>query len=229
MNLRSAVTKINKRNMLLVFPVNNRKDIASLWNEFFPRKKMRWEWDESGDNSVAELWHLRERLSTSNQVVYSKWFRNRATLISQSTFTALLKALNPQLPHVSGLSFEAREVLDFLEEDSPLSTKQLKKIADLTGRENEARYQRALKELWARGLIVAYGEVDEGAFPSLAIGATQLIFEDLWNDAVKLSHDRAQTQIQSDLAEHESFLKYFNQLVKQAALAANVEDASDSE
>ena len=60
---------------MLVFPVNNRKDIASLWNEFFPRKKMRWEWDETGDNNVAELWQLRERLSISNQVVYSKWFR----------------------------------------------------------------------------------------------------------------------------------------------------------
>lgn len=59
---------------------------------------MRWEWDESGSQAVSDLWHLREKLSTSGQVVYSKWFRGRATLISRSLFPALLRSLNPELP-----------------------------------------------------------------------------------------------------------------------------------
>ncbi|MBS2027495.1 MAG: hypothetical protein JST54_06265 [Deltaproteobacteria bacterium] len=37
-----------------------------------------------------------------------------------------------------------------------------------------------MKALWTRLLIVGAGEVDDGAFPSLAIGSTALLFEDLW-------------------------------------------------
>jgi hypothetical protein len=37
-----------------------------------------------------------------------------------------------------------------------------------------------MKFLWTRLLIVGVGEVDDGAFPSLAVGATELVFEDLW-------------------------------------------------
>ena len=77
--------------------------------------------------------------------------------------------------------------------------------ATCPGRDNESRYNRSLKELWSRGLIVAYGEVDEGAFPSLAIGATRVIFEELWDDAAKLSSEHAQSRMRSALAEHEPF------------------------
>ena len=41
--------------------------------------------------------------------------------------------------------------------------------------------------LWSRLLIV--GEVDDGAFPSLAVGATELVFEDLWLSRAKVSAD----------------------------------------
>lgn len=38
-------------------------------------------------------------------------------------------------------------------------------------------------------MIVGFGEVDEGAFPSLAIGATKLLFEDLYEEAkIQPSH-----------------------------------------
>ena len=192
MSVAKAVQFIKKRGLLLVFPQENRKEPASLWSEFFPRTKMRWEWDEAGDNRVGELWLLRERLSLSRKVVYSKWYKQRATLIAVDLFPALLKLANPEFPGVSGLSYQARDILDVLDEDSPLSTKQLKKITGLQGRASELTYQRALKELWDRLLIVAYGEVDEGAFPSLAVGSTRVIFENLWTDAVNLSPDEAE-------------------------------------
>ncbi len=195
--------------MLLVFPANNSKEIPSLWSEFYPKSKMVWEWDENGDSRVSDLWHLREKLSKSGQLVYGKWFRGRATLMSRELFPALLRSLNPDLPNVSGLSFIAREILDLLEEDSPLSTKQLRRATDLQGKENEAQYSRALKELWNRNLIVGFGEIDEGAFPSLAMGATKLLFEDLWVEALDLSAKEAHATVERLLGEQSPFTKFF--------------------
>lgn len=195
--------------MLLVFPANNSKDIPSLWSEFYPKSKMVWEWDENGDSRVSDLWHLREKLSKSGQLVYGKWFRGRATLISRELFPALLRGLNPELSTITGLSFNAREILDLLEEDSPLSTKKLRKLTDLQGKENEPRYARALKELWNRNLIVGFGEIDEGAFPSLAMGATKLLFEDLWAEALDLSAEDAHATVVRLLGEQSPFLKFY--------------------
>ena len=47
----------------------------------------------------------------------------------------------------------------------------------------ESTYSKATQELWRRLLIVGHGEIDDGAFPSLAMGSTQLMFEDLWQAA----------------------------------------------
>ncbi|HEX4924838.1 MAG TPA: hypothetical protein VFV50_12165 [Bdellovibrionales bacterium] len=211
MNLRSAVAKTNKRGMLLVFPINNKKEPPSLWYEFFPRTKMRWEWDDEGDSRVADLWHLRERLSCSRQVVYSKWFRGRATLISFELFTAMLALYRSR----SGrLGPYAQEILDLLMEDSPLSTKQLKKLSGLQGRSLEGLYTRSLKELWTRGLIVGFGEVDEGAFPSLAVGATQRIFEEHWDRSARLDQLEAAQIVSGYLPKGSAFRKYFDQTLE---------------
>ena len=216
MDLRSAVTKVNKRGMLLVFPINNKKEPPSLWNEFYPRSEMRWEWDDGGDNRVGQLWHLREQLSTSGKVVYTKWFRGRATLISFELFSAMVRIL----AHIDErMSFQAREQLDLLLEDSPLSTKTIKKLSGLQGRELEKVYVASQKELWSKLLIVAFGEVDEGSFPSIAIGATQVLFEDLWSTGHAMSEADARATIDKYMPLGTAFRKYFDQ-VEKAALSA---------
>jgi len=212
MSLKKAIQAIEKNHVLLVFPILNRKQPHSLWSCLHPRTEMRWEWDEHGSEKVFRLWHLREELSRSGKVVYSKWYRDRATLFSLEIFPAMLRSLNGDLTKKPQLSLSAQEILEVLEDDSPRSTKQIKKICDLQGRGNESRFHRALKELWKRNLIVAFGEVDEGAFPSLAIGATRLIFEDLWTKALDLSLAEAQDRVQSQLSESSLFLKYWRQL-----------------
>ncbi|MEQ1876550.1 MAG: hypothetical protein ABL958_07885 [Bdellovibrionia bacterium] len=195
MNQRSAIAKINKRGMLLVFPINNKKEPASLWSEFYPKAKMRWEWDSDGDNRVASLWHLMKRLSGMKDVVYSKWFQGRATFFSRELFLALLAdRIRVEDPRAK-LSRNAREILETLENDSPLSTKQLKKMTELQGRDNEPAYNRAMKELFSTFLIVGFGEVEDGAFPSLAVGATKLIYEDLWVESRSLDKGAAQETI----------------------------------
>jgi hypothetical protein len=210
----SAVKAIERAGLLLVFPIANSPQFPSLWSHFFPRSKMRWEWDDAGDHRVADLWHLREELSRSGQVVYTKWFRGRATFFSRSLFPALIRSLHGDPPFAFGLKSEAETLLRLLEENSPLSTKQLKRASEMEGRFFESAFQRALKELWAHLLIVGYGEVDDGAFPSLAMGATSLLFEDLWREASVAPRAKLSARIDDKLSESSPFFGGYRALLK---------------
>jgi hypothetical protein len=209
-----AIRHINREGMLLVFPIDNQKQPLSLWFCLHPRSPMRWEWDADGDDRVAKLWHLREELSRSRRVVYSKWYKGRATLIAQELFAAIVCVTRIDRDARFGLSAIACQILDALEAESPLSTKQLKKHCALKGRQNETVYQRALKELWSRGLIVTFGEFDDGAFPSLGIGATSVLFEDLWQNAARLSEEQAWKLLRERLKLDSPFLKELERQVK---------------
>jgi hypothetical protein len=223
LSLATAIKHVNKQGMLLVFPQANSREPASLWYQFFPRTAMRWEWDSGGDSRVSDLWFLREKLSTSRKVIYSKWFRGRATLTSLDLTGALIRLLNPTFPRIQGLSFTAQEILDVLNEDSPVSTKQLKKLTDLQGKDSESKYQRALKELWSRLLVVVYGEVDEGAFPSIAVGSTQVLFEDVWRQASELNYQDALSTAERLLPSDSPFDKFLKRQLKQNAAKIQTE------
>jgi hypothetical protein len=175
-----ALVAIERRGILLVYPLANRGEPRSLWSELHPRSEMRWSWDAGADARVARLWHLREDLARSEEVVYAKWFRGRATFFSRSVFRGMLASLAREGDLRAGLTRPAATLLELLEDNSPQSTKQLRANADLQGRANEAVYARGLKELWSRLLIVGVGEVDDGAFPSLNMSATRLRFESAW-------------------------------------------------
>ena len=204
----NAVKAVNQTGMILVFPLADKKDPPSLWSHFFPRTKMRWEWDESGDNRVGELWHLRTELSSSGKVVYTKWFQGRATLFSKSFFTAMMQRLQTTKGTIKPLSREATAILELLSEDSPQSPRVVRESVHLQGRFNEATFNRALRELWTRLLIVGYGEIDDGAFPSLAIGSTKLLFEDEWLDTEDMTLEESQKIITKYSAADSATLKY---------------------
>lgn len=151
---------------------------------------MKWEWTDDADNRVAELWHLRRELAESKQVIYSKWYRGRATLFSHKFFQHMWIALEEKRRRLLGDSrlasySSASEILELLEMESPLSTKEIRRATDLQGKENEKRYTSAMKELWSTLAIVGVGEVEDGAFPSLAHAATDVVFEDLCREAEK--------------------------------------------
>jgi hypothetical protein len=211
MSPKTAIAAIQQAGALLVFPLDNQKEPASIWSHFFPRTAMKWEWDDDSDNRVVKLWHLKTELATTRKVIYTKWFRGRATYFSRELFTLLLRALNPTTTAM-GLSAEARTILTILETESPLSTKELKRQADLQGRANERAYERALRELWSKLLIVAYGEFEDSSFPSLAIGATQVLFEDLWQKAWTLEADQAEKEIKKLFPASNLFFKHFLKL-----------------
>ena len=174
---------------------------------------MRWEWDDSGDNRVADLWRMREELSRSGRVVYAKWYRGRATFFSKEVFTAFLALLGSARLRAQELEGSAREILALLEMDSPLSTKQIKEATGLRGRAMERDYERAMKALWSRLLVVGFGEVDDGAFPSLAVGSTKVLCEDLWNKSMELTRDEAAEKIAQVLPKSSLFLRQLSKIV----------------
>lgn len=170
---------VDRLGIVLVYPIANKAEPPSLWSELWPKSPMEWSWDADADPRVAELWHLRERLARSQDVAYAKWFRGRATFFSLPVFHALLGRF-ARIDPFAALPHEATAILDLLRERSPLSTKELRAAADLRGKAYEGVFTHAMKALWTRLLVVGFGEVEDGAFPSLAVGATELLFEDLW-------------------------------------------------
>lgn len=171
---------VDRLGITLVYPLAHHADPPSLWAELYPGRAMEWSWNADADPRVAEVWHLRERLSREGDVAYAKWFRGRATFFSLPVFHALLGRLADAGDVFGGLPREAMEILEIVRERSPLSTKEIRAAADLRGKAYERVFEHAMKTLWARLLIVGHGEIADGAFPSLAVGATELLFEDIW-------------------------------------------------
>lgn len=215
--LTQQINIINKNHALLVFPIKNKSEPLSLWKALYPRTEMRWEWSDDGDDKVFKLWHSREQLAKSGLVVYSKWYQNRATLFSKELFLNMMAFLETVkyceaiLERTAGAEREARVILEALMSDSPQSTKQVKEVADLQGKFMEAKFNKVMKQLWSNLAIVAYGEFEDSSFPSLAIGSTQVLFEDLWNDSAKINKQTAFKNIIGMLGPQHLFVK---QLVK---------------
>ncbi len=207
--MKKAIQAINRDGIILVFPMDNRKDPHSLWYELHPKTKMRWEWDDEGESKVADLWHLRTQLSTTREVVYTKWFRNRATYFSRDLFTACLCL---SLRNTPTLPKESKEILEALRMDSPLSTKQIKESVQLQGRMLESLFNKSMKKLWDPFLIVAFGEFEDSSFPSLAVGATQTLFEDLWKEALEMKPRDAQKIIDEKMPEGTLWRKYWDKI-----------------
>ncbi len=210
---KKALTAIERRGVLLVYPITNRREPPSLWFELHPGSEMRWAWDEDADDRVVALWHLREKLARGRRVVYSKWFKGRAVFFRKPLFEAMLAKLHATGNLLEGLPQEAVELLSLLEEDSPLSTKELRKRSCLQGKLLERPWSKALHELFVRGLAVGTGEVADGAFPSLAVGATRWIFEDLWLAARQGVTSDHQALLAEHLPEGSAFGKEWKKLV----------------
>lgn len=214
---KKAIQHINNLGILLVFPINNKKEPCSLWSEFFPRTKMVWSWDGDSDNRVGKMWMLMKQLSDCRQVVYSKWYQGRATFFSLKLFTSLLCYAQKNFDSSEeSLSRTAHQLLETLESDSPLSTKQLKQLNDLRGKDNEAIYNRGMKELFSQFLIVAYGEVEDGAFPSLAVGATKHLYEDLLTQAREMDFQEAMKIIDHYMPPGSLTRKYLENCLKKS-------------
>lgn len=204
LRLKKSIELINKHGALLVFPINNAKEPLSLWQLLHPRTPLKWEWDDDGDQKVFKMWTLMKELSNCRQVIYSKWYKGRATFFSRKLFTALLTVSQ----NLEVKNKEAQILLEELKNNSPLSTKELKSITGLKGKLLEPSYNKAMKELFEKFKIVAYGEVDDGAFPSLAVGATENIYEELLIESQELEKTQALKIINESLKKDSLMFKF---------------------
>lgn len=206
MKLARAISIVNRQGICLVYPIDNAREPPSLWSELYPRSKMEWSWNADADPRVAEVWHLREELARSSDVAYAKWFRGRATFFSLPVFHALLGRLASAGDVLAGLPHESVELLERLRELSPRSTKELRAEAGLRGKPFESLFMHAMKAMWTRLLIVGTGEVPDGAFPSLAVAATEMMFEDAWNARTRVPRT-AEAELAKVLARSKGFAR----------------------
>lgn len=213
--LATALKAVQRDGALLVFPMEGRAALPSLWSRLHPGAAMRWDWDDSGDQRVFDLWHLRAKLMTSRRAVYAKWFRGRATVFAPDVFTAMLCAVRDARDPRKGLLPEAAAIMEALDESSPVSSKELRRLTDLQGKFYERQWAKATAQLWSRLLIVGYGEVEDGAFPSLAIGATQSLFDDLWDESGGTLPSEAHATLTARLGAGSAFHRYFEKTLKE--------------
>lgn len=220
MSYVKAITAINKAGLLLVFPLKNERDPASLWYALYPRSPMRWDWSENADERVVKLWHLKVEISEERDVVYAKWFRGRATFFSRPLFMALLRVVGAIDCKVDALDRDAKTLYQLLSDDSPQTSRMLRAAAGLEGKPSEAMFNRGMRALWERFLIAGSGEIDDGAFPSLAVGTTKNFFEDLWDEAAALSLDEARVIVDHFLPPASLWGKFLARTMKKNGVPA---------
>jgi hypothetical protein len=208
-----GVKVVDRLGICLVYPIDDKPELPSLWGAIHPGQKMEWAWDADADPRVARMWHLRGALAESSDVAYAKWFRGRATFFSLPVFHAILGRLHDAGDPLAGLPHESLEILERLREVSPRSTKELRAEVGLKGKAFESIFMHAMKALWARLLIVGTGEVPDGAFPSLAVAATEMMFEDLYNARNDVPPDAAE-QLATTLERTPAFAKELARSVK---------------
>ena len=222
-----AIEAIDRHGVLLVYPVQNKSEPVSLWHVFHPKTPMRWAWDEGADPRVGAMWHLREELARDKRVIYTKWLGGRATFFSLDLFRTMLSVLRrePRPRDLrEGLSPDATTLLELLQDDSPQSTRALRENAGLAGRAYESAFTRGMRELWERLLIVGVGEVEAGGFPALAVGATELLREDLWTAAREAPSKAERATLERALVEKPSFARAWRRVAGRTAKSSEGED-----
>lgn len=179
MTLKGALEHVEKVGRVAIFPEKNKKksSIISLWELFFPRTKMKWEWDDSADNRVVKLWWLKNEIAQTQKVLYGRFFGNRPILVSKNEARRTMAGLERK-----PLSSLAREILSRLEDNSPQTKRMIGKSLRDDGWEiTKGDFERALLSLQKQFLIVNLGdsEREKGPMPSTEYAALSLVFPDL--------------------------------------------------
>jgi len=211
---QKALAAINEQHVQLVYPIKNAREPRSLWHSLHPRSAMRWDWSEDADQRVVDLWHLKDDLCLGREVVYAKWFRGRATFFSRAIFVPILALLGPTRAEALRRDANASRLYDELLENSPQTPRRLRQAADLSGSDSRSEYERGVKLLWEQLVIVGTGEVDEGQFPALAMGATRHIHEDLWEEAHGMEPRDAQERLRRLLPAASPFSRFLYRLMR---------------
>ena len=158
--------------------------MQSLWQYFFP-----------------------DLLSESREFVCLKWFQGKATFFNADSFSYLVAFLNSE-KRIPLLSVKAQEALEFLEDSSPHSLREIKIALGWVGPLHAKEFNQMMKELWQLGLIAAWGNGDRCAFPSTMVAASRQLFEPYWQEARKHSPSEALSLLGAMWGNENPFLKF---------------------
>jgi len=214
---RKALAAINERHVQLVYPIQNAREPRSLWHSLHPGSAMRWDWSEDADQRVVDLWQLKDDLCLGREVVYAKWFRGRATFFSRASFVPILALLGTTRAEALRRNATASRQYEELQDNSPQTPRRLQQADKMTGSHYRGDYKRGVKLLWEQLVIVGTGEVDEGQFPALAMGATRHILEDLWEEADGMEPRDAEARCRRLLPAASPFSRFLDRLMRKFA------------
>ena len=107
-----------------------------------------------------------------------------------------------------------RLILEAVDVDSPLSTRQVKEACELQGRLNEPQFNKTTKYLWQNLCLIAFGEINDSSFPSLGYASPKILFEDLWVESQKISVAEAEKEIFRLLKSQPEVLKWLGKIKK---------------
>ena len=163
-----AVEFVNQRGFIFFWPIKNIM-LPSLWVAV------------AGDRSVADAhddpghvtWGWKDSLLGSRQWYYAKILRNKSTMIAMDIvpyFYALSENYGaPDEDYLTiyeqgRLTQEAKTVYEALLDKGPLDTISLRKVARMTSRESDSRFNRALTSLQADFKVLPVGVTQAGAW-----------------------------------------------------------------
>ena len=148
-----ALSFLNQVGLCLLFSAKD-VELPSLWgalcgdNRPIPKNH--------DDHALGLAWHWKDTLPTAGQVLYGRFLRKRPVFISLDLaphFYALSPNYeNPAEDYLQDyqdgrLSIEAKQVYEVLLGQGALPTSRLRREAGLAGKDNAARFDRALTEL----------------------------------------------------------------------------------
>lgn len=163
-----AIAFVNRRGFVYFWPIQGVL-LPSLWNAAAGDRPVPNEHDDPGHVT----WGWKDELLGARRWYYGKVLRKKATFIALDV-APLFYALSENygepeqdylLQYREGrMTFEAKTVYETLLGEGPLDSISLRKLAHLSSRESEARFNRTLDVLQADFKILPVGVAQAGAW-----------------------------------------------------------------
>jgi hypothetical protein len=161
-----AVAFINERGFILFHPA---KDVVlpSLWTATAGDRRVPNEHDDPGHVS----WGWKDALLGERQCYYGRFLKKKMTFIALDLLPSFYRLSDNfddyehdfEVRYSSGsMSYEAKSIYEVLLESGPLHTLELRRRANLWGKENQYRYSKALDFLQTELMILPMGIAEAG-------------------------------------------------------------------
>jgi hypothetical protein len=139
--------------------------LACLWEAVVGRPAPRWPRRSHHDTGVGLTWELKDALPARRQVYYGKLLKGRPVLVALDLFPAfyaLVRGRQRSVDYLAEyragrLSQPARRLLDALQSERPLYTRELRAAAFMLAPASTREFERAMAEL-QQGLWVVKTE-----------------------------------------------------------------------